>query len=110
MKPTDHVSEYTIKLLGCTFEQFLLMHSLIFLHRILHKKTPEYLFNKLIFQNSNRTKIQNYFHTINYKTELGSFDFFTRVIKEWNSLPLIIRNEINIIKFKVNLLTHFNKT
>lgn len=109
LKPTDHVSEYTIKLLGCTFEQFLLMHSLIFLHRILHRKTPEYLFNKLVFQNSNRSKFQNYFHTINYKTELGSFDFFTRVIKEWNSLPLILRNEINIIKFKENLLAHFNK-
>lgn len=82
------ISSWRRMVLGCDLVDYLRMRNLLFLHRLLYKKTPAYLYDKISFGRSIRcmTLIIPRF----YSQYTNRF-FFVNAIKLWNTLPLNIK-------------------
>ena len=78
-------------------------------YKILHSKSPSYLFN-LIPENNNpyasRSALNNQIPFFNAKTNFFKNSFFPAVITEWNNLDISIRNSSSCHIFK-NLILKF---
>ena len=78
-------------------------------YKILHSKSPSYLFN-LIPENNNpyasRSALNNQIPFFNVKTNFFKNFFFPAVITEWNKLDISIRNSSSCHIFK-NLILKF---
>ena len=78
-------------------------------YKILHSKSPSYLFN-LIPENNNlyasRSALNNQIPFFNVKTNFFKNSFFPAVITEWNNLDISIRNSSSCHIFK-NLILKF---
>ena len=78
-------------------------------YKILHSKSPSYLFN-LIPENNNpyasRSALNNQIPFFNVKTNFFKNSFFPAVITEWNNLDISIRNSSLCHIFK-NLILKF---
>ena len=78
-------------------------------YKILHSKSPSYLFN-LIPENNNpyasRSALNNQIPFFNAKTNFLKNSFFPAVITEWNNLDISIRNSSSCHIFK-NLILKF---
>jgi len=96
----EHVSEYTVKFLNCTFENYCEITNLVFLYKLIDCKTPNYLFEKICFLRSCRSnKILapkcNYLGASRY--------FFVHTIRRWNNLPESCRRMDGASSFKRSL-------
>ena len=103
----DHVSQYHQLVLGSSFQHFLDARCCIFLHKIINKKTPSYLYDKLNFAQSART--------LNIITPLCTYLnssrlFYVYATRLWNSLPLPLKQVIGILEFKKTLINHLNSS
>ena len=54
IKRFEHISEHSKKICDMSFQNLLNKKCLIMLHKIIYKKTPKYLYNKIVFLNSRR--------------------------------------------------------
>lgn len=82
------VSSWRKMILGCDLLDYLRIRNLLFLHGLLYRKTPSYLYEKLAFGTSTRCMtllIPRYLHL-----NTSRF-FFINAIKLWNSLPISLK-------------------
>ncbi|XP_075163387.1 uncharacterized protein LOC142239829 [Haematobia irritans] len=93
----DSMTSWGSKVLGIDIIDYLKLRNMTFLHRLIVNKLPCYLFDKLIFGQSNRclTLIIPRFKYVN-----SSRMFFINAVRLWNNLPYNVRCLINIDKFK----------
>ena len=90
--------------------QLIIFHSLVLFHKVLYKtsqNTPKYLASQIKFVDR-ETRTIDLFNIIDskhrrYKTVTATKGFFQRTIKEWNSLPLNIREIGDVQGFKSTL-------
>lgn len=88
-------------ILGCDLIDYIRLRNLMFLHRLLHYKTPFYLYDKLIFGFSARSQTL----ILPRHTSLAtSRSFFVNAIKLWNTLPTNIKHITRKDSFKNALL------
>ena len=88
--------------------QLGVFHSLVLMYKILHTKSPRYLYSKL----SNESTL-NLRSTANNRIGLGQDSqtgaglarnpFKYRATRQWNNLPLDVRQSINLKMFKFKL-------
>lgn len=97
----EHISEFSIKIMGCSLTNFLNYRNLVFLNQLIYKRQPEYLFRNLCFAKSDRTCN---LIVPRYKYLSSSRTFFVSAIKLWNSLPNVVKNERNTARFKLALM------
>jgi len=97
LKRFDHISEHSRSIFSLSFENFLKLRTLIFLHRIIYSQKPLYLYNRLRFTNSPRdNKIVPFRHSL----RLSERQFFLFSVHLWNLLPSHIQFTANVDKFK----------
>ena len=88
--------------------QLVMYHSLVLLYKVLKSKHPKYIFSKMTVDFSRRTRqtdnniLRLGTHT-DYKLELAGNSFRWRTAQQWNNLPVSLRNEQTIEKFKSKL-------
>lgn len=100
----DHVSPYSKRIFGMTFDNYLKLKRLIFLHKIIVTKEPKYLYNKLTFTSSLRN---NSIRTFKFRKSASYNQFYISTIYLWNHLPTDIQLTSNAIKFKKLLTSYF---
>lgn len=106
LKKFDHISEWKTSLLGCEIHDFQIARSCIFLYRLMNAKTPSYLYDKLIFPKSGRTR-DLIVPTFNFATSTRLF--FINTIRSWNSIPTAVRGKLNKSNYKAILYSHFSR-
>lgn len=87
--------------LGCDLTDYIRLRNLMFLHRLLHCKSPLYLFDKLVFGFSARSQT---LILPRHTSLLASRTFFVNAIKLWNTLPTNIKLITRKNSFKKYLL------
>lgn len=100
----DRISAFANQILNCSLRTYLEKRNLIFLHKLINSKCPHYLFSKLEFAQSARTR--------NFILPESRFSatlkmFFVSTVKLWNSLPNNIKSETNMGRFRLALESHF---
>ena len=96
----DRLGHHRNKILGCTVKCFLKYRSCVFLFKLIKSKSPEYLFDKLVFSQSSRTMnliVPRCTYTASTRL------FFTSTARAWNSLPRSLKNNVSVDKFKIAL-------
>lgn len=95
------ISSWRKMILGIDLVDYLRYRNLLFLHRLLIHKSPNYLYDKIDFGRSTRCPIiiLPHFNYIN-----SARLFFVNSIRLWNSLPIHIRRISNACSFKKSLL------
>lgn len=93
----DHISTYSKNILGSNLKAFLDTRNLLFIHKLIFNKTPDYLFECLIFSNSKRT---NNLAVPVHRHLTTSRMFFINAVNLWNQLPHHIKNIANLKIFK----------
>lgn len=101
LKKFDHISQYSNRIFGMTFDNYLMQKNLVLLHKIVMTKMPKYLFIRLQFTRSSRG---NGIIQFRHNDTASERQFFILTIRLWNQLPAYIQNTSNAIKFK-NLLS-----
>ena len=101
----DNISEFSIKILGCSCSSYFTIRNLLLLHSIIYTKEPAYLYNKLSFLKSKRTcniriPKHNFLST--------SRQFFVSAVKHWNSLPNHLKLECRSSVFKAGISLIYN--
>lgn len=91
----ESVSTWRNMILGCELTDYLSIRNLCFLHELLYKKIPGYLYEKLTFGTSTRSITLITPRHMHLNT---SRFFFINAIKLWNSLP----HRIKVIRGKNN--------
>lgn len=104
LKKYDHISPFASKILGVKFEDFLKIRILIFFHKIIFYRYPDYLYNRINFSMSqrSRTVIQ-----IRHVALVSERQFFINAIRLWNALPIQIRDNRNVAQFKCLVFDHY---
>lgn len=101
----DRISELSRNVLGCSLQQYLNARNCIFLHNIITRKTPEYLYSRLNFSRSHRTFNIN-IPTFRYLN--SSRLFFIHSIRLWNSLPIHIKRINSPFNFKNSIINYYS--
>ena len=86
--------------------QLIVFHSIMILFKTRRDKKPVYLYNQISqkFAVNTRLGVNNGIkETRRFKSTLGTQSFTPRSIKQWNSLPMDIRTESSILKFRSKL-------
>jgi len=104
LKTFEHVSESAVTFLNCTFENYCDIANLTFLHRLINKEKPAYLFEKVSFLRSSRSRVMlapqcNFLNSSRY--------FFVHTIRRWNNLPESLRKIDSEPGFKRSLFTKY---
>lgn len=105
LRRTDSVSQFAKKLFNVSFDNLLKCRSLIFLHKIIYTKEPDYLFKKLIFARSTRGKVILH---IRYHYQTSERQFFIHAVRLWNLLPHNIQSTSNAVHFKRAIFNFFD--
>lgn len=95
------ISAWRKMILGIDLVDYLRYRNLLFLHRLLTIKSPNYLYDKINFGQSTRCPIivlPNFNYTNSARL------FFVNSIRLWNNLPTHIRRISNAFSFKKSLL------
>jgi len=100
----DRISAYSIKILDCNLRTYLEKRNLIFLHKLIYSKCPHYLYSKLAFAQSARTR-----NLILPESRFSATSrmFFVSTVKQWNSLPNYIKSLTSIGHFRLALENFF---
>lgn len=101
----DHISPYSTKILNCTVSKYTNYRNCIFLHKVIHTKTPLYLYERISLCHSSRT---GNILTPSFKYLNSSRLFFVNSIRLWNSLPISIKQIREIANFKTEVFKHFS--
>lgn len=104
LKKYDHISSFVNKLYGVSFVSLLNIRTLILLHKIIYTNEPSYLFNRIIFAKSTRSKI---IIPVRRKSLMSDWQFYVHSIGLWNRLPSSIRLISNAGQFRDALFNHF---
>ena len=102
----DHISQYSKQIFQCTFDQLLQHRRLSLLHKIIYYNEPFYLYDRIKFFKSSRTK---HIHQIKHYHKLSEFQFFVNTICLWNSLPIHLQFINSNAQFKKELFKHYIK-
>lgn len=100
----DRISSFGKTLFGISFSDLLKIRCLTFLHKIVYTQEPTYLFERLSFTRSCRSKGIIQFRS---RTLVSEWQFFIPTIRLWNSLPTTITFLSNALQFKKELFKHF---
>lgn len=93
----DHVSLYTIRLLGCSLDSFLKRRALVVLFKLMQSGRPDYLFDHLQFlQSSRRRDILIPRHS----RRILEDSFFVQIPRLWNTLPSEVKSVDSLGAFK----------
>lgn len=104
-KRKDHISEFSKKIFGMSFDNYLKYRSLILLQKIISTKQPLYLYNRLTFLKSNRS---NKLLQLRHSSLMSERQYFIHSIRLWNALPSYLHYIISAEQFKNKLLIHFS--
>ena len=109
----DHISPALFKLRWLPVEYRIQYKIGLLTFKAVHFKTPQYLSNLLSIKGNNRYSLWSASNgliledpTCRYKVTLGDRSFRASDPKTWNVLPKGIRDQTNIITFKIMLKTH----
>ena len=86
--------------------QMIVFHSLMIIFKTSRDRKPVYLYNQISqkFAVNTRLGVNNGIkETRRFKSTLGIQSFTPRSIKQWNGLPMDIRTESSIVKFRSKL-------
>lgn len=100
----DHISEYSDTIYGMPFETYLKYKTILCLFKIKCSGTPEYLFSKLVFSSSARSRV---LIPPRYKFNVSKKQFFIFAIGQWNQLPARLRRLNDRVSFERELLRHY---
>lgn len=104
LRKYDHISTFSKKLYGVTFPNLLKIRSLIFLHKIVYTREPQYLYKSIRFTRSNRS---NDIIPVRHKSLMSDWQFFVSSIRLWNLLPSSIQFISNAEHFKKAIFVYF---
>lgn len=104
LKRYDGTSQYSKSLYGVNFGDLLKIKTLIFLHKIIYTKEPEYLYRRLRFASSQRGKALIY--TLR-RSLISDWHFIVSAEHHWNSLPFSTQLIGNALQFKNKLFSSF---
>lgn len=93
-------------LLGCPFRNFHALRACLFMHKILNRRTPNYLFSKLTPLQGRRT--MNLSVPV-HNTSLYGESFFVKGVVYWNSLPPDLKRVRSEAMFKKGCTTFFDR-
>jgi len=102
----DHITSFANEIFGMPFVNFLKYRTLLFLHKIINTKEPLYLYNKLQFSQSSRTKnlVPKAYMYLNSQRS-----FYVNSVRLWNMLPNNIKHVYSGPQFKNKLRTYFSQ-
>lgn len=100
----EHISSYSTDLFGVSFEHFLKIRVLIFLHRLIYTGTPKYLFENIRFCKSVRGKR---IVLPKFRCLVSEWQFFINAIRLWNALPHNLQIDSNAMHFRKSLFKYF---
>lgn len=103
LRKFDHISRFSCSITGCSLREHINIRNCIFLFNIIKTRQPAYLYEKLCFAQSNRTRNINVPH-FNYLSSKRLF--FFHAIRLWNSLPLTVRSCNSDSNFKKKILNY----
>lgn len=101
LRKYDRLGNFKYKILGCPLDQYYKYRSCMHMHNLIYNKEPSYLYNKLTFSHSQRTK--NLIVPSNSSNQYNS-SFFVFGAKSWNSLPIHIKSMTSKYNFKKSCL------
>lgn len=93
-------------LLGCPFRNFHGLRACLFLHKLLNRRAPNYLFAKLTSLQGRRTMSLS---VPMHNTALYGESFFVKGVVFWNSLPPDLKRICSEAMFKKGCTTFFNQ-
>jgi hypothetical protein len=102
----DHVTSLQHRLIGCPFAVYYEFRAVVFVHRLLLTRCPEYLYNKLLVSNSHRTRR---LVTPRNRTALYNNSFFVQGVRSYNALPDSVKLLPNLEAFKKECLRFYNR-
>lgn len=93
----DSVSLYGDIFFGCSFVKYLQYRSILFLYKVLYFRKPSYLYERLCFAQSARTR--NLIPERHNSSELRR-GFYVWAINLWNSLLAELKHESSLTSFR----------
>lgn len=105
LRKYDRLHNLRNVILRCDVKQFLDYRVALFFYKLLSNKQPSYLYEKLQLANSTRT--QHLLIRFHSKFQMSN-SFYVRGVRQWNALPLVIRNVSSVQCFKNAYFKHFN--
>ena len=81
----DHISEYSKKIFGYTFDNLINLRTLTTLHKIIFSHEPAYLYRHITFSQSSRN---NKIIIPRHRALLSERQFFVHSARLWNLLPI----------------------
>ena len=100
----DHISVAARNLYGVTFDNLLNICVLLFLHRIVNKRIPTYLFDRLRFVQSPRSRN---IVVPRHRYLFSEWQFYLHATRLWNILPLHQQCNTNANSFRTFLFQYF---
>ena len=107
LRKYDHISSYSLRLLGCNIFQYIKFRWCYYLFRLLIYKQPSYLFDKFSFGRSVRNININI--PGNCSSQLNA-SFFVRGSIFWNELPASVKTSRTCREFKKLCLAHCSES
>ena len=101
----DHISEYSKKIFGYSFENLLNLRTLATLHKIIFSKEPEYLYRHITLSQSSRN---NKIIIPRHRTLLSERQFFVHSARLWNLLPISTTLIQSTHLFKKSVISSFD--
>jgi len=85
---SGHVTQFAYKIFDISLADYIKSRTIIFLHKVIYTREPSYLFKKLQFSTSTRTKN---IICLQHRFLLSNRQFFINTIRTWNELPNYIK-------------------
>lgn len=103
----DHITPHVSALYGVSIENLFKIRALTLLHKIVHYKSPSYLFDRISFARSNRGQL-----LIPFKQRrlVSEWQYYIQTIRLWNTLPHSIQTISNTNHFKNYLFNFFSSS
>ena len=106
-KRFSSISDYSKRIFEIKFDDLLKLRTLTLLHKIIYKKQPDYLYDRLRFTRSVRN---NKIVPIKHSSLISERQFFLFATRLWNSLPSNLTFINSAVLFKNQLLKHFKNS
>ena len=101
----DHVTHLQASLIGCPMNKYYDYRAVVFIHRLISTRCPEYLHSRLRISISTRTR--RLIPPIN-RTSFYNDSFFVRGVCIYNSIPNNIKAIVSLDSFRAECLRYFN--
>lgn len=104
LRKYDHISQFSKSILGCDLDTFFEFRTCSYIHKILTRKYPPYLYNKIELNHSIRT---GHIKLPNNKYRIFNSSFFVQGMSKYNQLPHSIRSSTSPSRFVECYRRHF---